>query len=89
MLREIPSPYADHAHISAKALSDQRDQVGNDIKGFTARTFTFSLESRSSQATKWNDIKGFNRKFSPSTGQTPTYELLTIHAPTIFKVYLV
>ena len=28
--REIPSPYADHAHISAKALSDQRDQVGQD-----------------------------------------------------------
>ena len=28
--REIPSPYADHAHISAKALSDQRDQVGHD-----------------------------------------------------------
>ena len=22
--KEIPSPYADHAHISAKALSDQR-----------------------------------------------------------------
>ncbi|SIO14692.1 nitrilase-related carbon-nitrogen hydrolase [Fibrobacter sp. UWB11] len=31
-LKEIPSPYADHAHISAKALSDQRDQVGNDNK---------------------------------------------------------
>ena len=28
--REMPSPYADHAHISAKALSDQRDQVGHD-----------------------------------------------------------
>ncbi len=28
--REIPTPYADHAHISAKALSDQRDQVGHD-----------------------------------------------------------
>jgi len=31
-LKEIPSPYADHAHISAKAPSDQRDQVGNDNK---------------------------------------------------------
>ena len=30
--KAIPSPYADHAHISAKALSDQRDQVGNDNK---------------------------------------------------------
>ena len=29
--KEMPSPYADHAHISAKALSDQRDQVGHDI----------------------------------------------------------
>ncbi len=28
--KEMPSPYADHAHISAKALSDQRDQVGHD-----------------------------------------------------------
>ena len=27
---EMPSPYADHAHISAKALSDQRDQGGHD-----------------------------------------------------------
>ena len=26
----MPSPYADHAHISAKALSDQRVQVGHD-----------------------------------------------------------
>ncbi|WP_405327204.1 ATP-binding protein [Fibrobacter sp.] len=29
--KEMPSPYADHAHISAKALSDQRDQGGHDI----------------------------------------------------------
>ena len=26
----IPSPYADYDHVSAKALSGQRDQVGND-----------------------------------------------------------
>ncbi len=29
-LKEMPSPYADHAHISAKALSDQRAQGGHD-----------------------------------------------------------
>ncbi|PWJ37330.1 ribosome small subunit-dependent GTPase A [Fibrobacter succinogenes] len=28
--KEVPSPYADHAHISAKALSDQRAQGGHD-----------------------------------------------------------
>ena len=28
--KEEPSPYADHAHISAKALSDQRAQGGHD-----------------------------------------------------------
>ena len=28
--QELPSPYADHDHISAEALSGQRDQVGHD-----------------------------------------------------------
>ena len=28
--KEIPSPYADHDHVSAKALSGQREQVGDD-----------------------------------------------------------
>jgi len=32
-LKEMPSPYADHAHISAKALSDQRAQGGHDKNG--------------------------------------------------------
>ena len=31
--KEVPSPYADHAHISAKALSDQRAQGGHDKSG--------------------------------------------------------
>ncbi len=32
-LKEMPSPYADYAHISAKALSDQRVQGGHDKNG--------------------------------------------------------
>ena len=32
-LKEMPSPYADYAHISAKALSDQKAQGGHDKNG--------------------------------------------------------
>ena len=59
--REIPSPYADHAHISAKALSDQRDQVGHDKDPSTTNLrFTaqddISLVSRLSSFVSYSPI---------------------------------
>jgi hypothetical protein len=37
--REVPSPFEDHAHISAKALSGQSDQVGEDKSGHVIPAF--------------------------------------------------
>ena len=57
--KEMPSPYADHAHISAKALSDQRDQVGHDKGPSTSLRSTqddISLVSRLSSFVSYSPI---------------------------------
>ena len=44
--QEMPTPYADHDHISAEALSGQRDQVGHDeIKQPAADSATTDVAS--------------------------------------------